>query len=168
MCASKISRCLDICLTKTPCFLWAKLNTQDLKRIFRQKSHLLILKTNYWASVFSQESHPFRINIAFSGHISTLGSLLIGISYCRAVTFPTGLLLRGSTGWKREKLLQLAEICCPHYCSSLRSNGPPQCWPLESNTFAKHLILEIQDQKWPILRITLPKKPNPNLKPNPK
>lgn len=119
-------------LNKKACFLWAKLNTQDLKRILRRKSHLLIPKTNYWGFLFSQESHPLRINTAFSEHISSLRVSLVGISYCSAVTCPAGLLLLGCTWEKREKLLQLVEMLCPNYYSSLRSNGPPQCWPLES------------------------------------
>lgn len=119
-------------LNKKACFLWAKLNTQDLKRILRQESHLLVLKTNFWGFLFSQESHPLRINIAFSEHISPLRISCVGISYCTAVTYPAGLLLLGCTWEKREELLQLAEMLCPNYYSSLRSNGPPQCWPLES------------------------------------
>lgn len=131
MCVFKISRCLGICLIKKACFLWAKPNTQDLNRILRWKSHLLIPRTNYWGFLFSQESHPLRINIAFSEHISLLRISLVRISYCSAVTYPAGLLLLGCTGEKREKLLQLAEMLCPDYYSTLRSNGPPQCWLLE-------------------------------------
>lgn len=123
MCVSKISRCLDICLTK-------KLVLCELSPIHqiwfpRRTSYLLVLRTNYGAFLFSQESHPLRINIAFSEHISWLRMSAVGISYCGAVVCPAGLLLPDCTGEKRAKLLQLAEMLCPNYYSSWRSHGPP-------------------------------------------
>lgn len=123
MCVSKISRCLDICLTKK--LVLCELSPIPQIWFPRRTSYLLILRTNYEAFLFSQESHPLRINIAFSEHISWLRTSAVGISYCGAVVCPAGLLLPDCTGEKREKSLRLAEMLCPNYYSSGRSHGPP-------------------------------------------
>lgn len=123
MCVSKISRCLDICLTKK--LVLCELSPIPQIWFPRRTSYLLILRTNYGAFLFSQESHPHRINIAFSEHISWLRTSAVGISYCGAVVCPAGLLLPDCTGEKREKSLWLAEMLCPNYYSSRRSHGPP-------------------------------------------
>lgn len=123
MCVSKISRCLYICLTKK--LVLCELSPIPQIWFPRRMSYLLILRTNYGAFLFSQESHPHRINIAFSEHISWLRTSAVGISYCGAVICPAGLLLPDCTGEKREKLLWLAEMLCLNYYSSWRSHGPP-------------------------------------------
>lgn len=130
MCASKISMWLNVCLAKEFGFFWAKLNTQDLKGLLRQKSHLLIPRTNYWGLLFSHESHPLRIHIAFAEHISLPRVALVGISYCGAVAYPAGLLLLACTGERKG-----GNYCSSQRCFALikiltlRSDGPPQCWP---------------------------------------
>lgn len=118
-----------------------------MKGLLRQKSHLLIPRTNYCGLLFSQESHPLRMHIAFPEHISLLRVSLVGISYCSAVTYPAGLLLLGCTGEKRGKLLQLTKMLCPNYDSYIEEQRSTPVLTMGKHAFAKYALLVIQDKQ---------------------